>query len=373
VGHDSAVRPFTVNVPQADLDDLLERLARIRWPDEWSGGGWEYGVPLDYAKNLVDIWRTSYDWRALEARLNGYPQFTTTIDGQRIHFLHVRSAEPGALPLVLTHGWPMSIVEYLDVIGPLTDPRAHGGDPADAFDVVIPSRPGYGFSGPTAGPGWNTYRTALAWAELMHRLGYPRYGAHGNDGGSLTSPHLGRVDPEHVVGVHVTQIFSFPSGDPAEFDGLTEDDHARLRFLQSFEQNMMAYNTLQSSQPQTIAFALHDSPVAQLAWSSQLFRDEVPARYILDNVTLYWLTRTGASAARSYWDEAHTLPALEPTTVPLGVAVFPNDFRSIRRFAERDHKNIISWTEYDRGGHFAPAEVPDLVVEDIRAFFRMVR
>ena len=226
--------PFTAAVPQPDLDDLWDRLRRTRWPDEWPGSGWELGLPLADAKRLVEHWTTRYDWRELESRLNAHPQFTTEIDGQRIHFLHVRSAEPDALPLVLTHGWPMSVVEYLDLIGPLTDPAAHGGDRADAFDVVIPSRPGYGFSGPTAGPGWNSYRTARAWATLMHRLGYERYGGHGNDGGSQTSPHLGRVDPDGVVGVHVTQVFSFPSGDPAELAGLGPDDYARLEFLQAF-------------------------------------------------------------------------------------------------------------------------------------------
>jgi pimeloyl-ACP methyl ester carboxylesterase len=366
--------PFAPTIPEADLEDLRDRLRRTRWPDEWPGSGWDLGLPLPHARGLVEHWATDYDWRETEARLARYPQFTTVIDGQRIHFLHVRSAAPGALPLVLTHGWPMSVLEYLDVIGPLTDPAAHGGNAADAFDVVIPSRPGYGFSGPTDGPGWNTYRTAQAWSTMMRRLGYERYGAHGNDGGSQTSPHLGRVDPEGVVGVHVTQVFSFPSGDPSEFDGLSPDDFARLEFLQAFQRDRMAYNLLQSSQPQTIAYALHDSPVAQLAWSAQLFREEVPTRYVLDNVTLYWLTQTGASAARSYWDEAHTLPdGLEPTTTPLGVSVFANDFRSIRRFADRDHKNIVSWVEHDRGGHFAPEEVPDLIVDDLRAFFRPLR
>jgi epoxide hydrolase len=211
---DAKIRPFRIDIPQADLDDLRERLARTRWPDEPPGVDGDYGVPLDYVKQLAERWRTSYDWRSWESRLNQYPQFTTSIDGQNVHLLHVRSPNKDALPLILTHGWPGSIVEFLDVIGPLSDPAAHGGDPADAFDLVIPSLPGYGFSGPTHQLGWNQYRIARAWAELMGRLGYPRYGAVGNDAGSMISPELGRIDPEHVVGVHVTQLFSFPSGGP---------------------------------------------------------------------------------------------------------------------------------------------------------------
>jgi epoxide hydrolase len=212
----SEVQPFRVEIAQADLDDLQARLAQVRWPDELPGVEWAYGVPLDYVRELVDYWRTGYDWRAHEARLNGHPQFTTTIDGQQVHFLHVRSPEADALPLICTHGWPMSVFEYLELIGPLTDPGAHGGDASDAFHLVIPSIPGVAFSGPTTEPGWDNRRIARAWVELMERLGYERYGAHGNDGGSQISPEVGRYDPERIVGVHVTQLFSFPSGDPAE-------------------------------------------------------------------------------------------------------------------------------------------------------------
>jgi epoxide hydrolase len=226
------IRPFRIEVPQAELDDLAERLARTRWANELPldpGGpqagpvppGWEYGVPVGYVRDLVEHWQHHYDWRGWEAKLNTYPQFTTTIDGQRIHFLHVRSPEPDATPLVLTHGWPNTVLEYLDLIAPLSDPAGHGADAADAFHLVIPSLPGFGFSGPTHEPGWDASRTARAWAELMRRLGYDRYGAHGNDAGAIVAPHQGRVDPDHVVGVHVNQVFSFPSGDPAELDGLT--------------------------------------------------------------------------------------------------------------------------------------------------------
>jgi pimeloyl-ACP methyl ester carboxylesterase len=267
---DTQIRPFRIDIPQTDLDDLRDRLDRSRWPDELPGAGWDYGVTLDYVKELAERWRTSFDWRKVEARINEFPQFTSTIDGQNVHFLHVRSPEPGAFPVILTHGWPGSFVEFLDVIGPLTDPRAHGADPADAIDLVIPSMPGFAFSGPTHEAGWDRYRIARAWAELMQRLAYERYGAAGNDGGAFVAPEVGRTDPEHVAGVHVTQIFSLPSGDPAEMEGMSEADAAALQHLQWFWENMGAYNRLQATQPQNLAFALADSPVGQLAWSGQL-------------------------------------------------------------------------------------------------------
>lgn len=368
------IQDFRIDVPQSELDDLADRLARTRWTGELPGVGDAYGVPLDRVRDLTAYWRHGYDWRHWEARLNAHPQFTTSIDGQNIHFLHVRSAEPDALPLILTHGWPMSVVEFLDVIGPLTDPRAHGGDPADAFHLVIPSLPGYAFSGPTSEPGWNRYRTARAWAELMRRLGYRRYGAHGNDAGSFVAPEVGRADPEHVVGVHVTQVFSFPSGSPEELASLDEEDMGKVAYMQWFMENKGAFNKLQSTEPQTLAHALADSPVGQLAWSSQLFGEEVSRDYALTNVMLYWLTNTCASAARFYYEDAHAeqVPA-EPTTVPLGLANFANDFQSVRALAERDHRNIVSWNTYDRGGHFAAHDAPDLLVDDMRQFFRRFR
>jgi len=267
------IRPFRIDIPQSDLDDLQARLSRTRFadslptdaeqPDLPPGAqrpaGWQFGVPTDYVRDLVGYWRDGYDWRVWEARINAHPQFTTTIDGQLVHFLHVRSPEPDALPLILTHGWPGSIVEYLNVIGPLTDPRAHGADPSQAFDVVIPSLPGYGFSGPTTEPGWHNGRIAAAWVELMHRLGYTRYGAVGNDAGSMISPEVGRLDPHGVVGVHVTQVFSFPSGDPAEFAGLSEEEQAGLGVLNWFWANLGAFNQLQSQQPATLSHAIVDS------------------------------------------------------------------------------------------------------------------
>jgi epoxide hydrolase len=370
-----ALNPYVVQIPQQELDHLGSRLRDVRWPDELSGVGWDYGVPRSYVQDLVEYWRDGYDWRLHEARLNEHPQFVTVIDGQRVHFLHVRSPEPDALPLICTHGWPMSVFEYVDLIGPLSDPRAHGGDPADAFDVVIPSIPGVAFSGPTTEPGWDSARVARAWATLMERLGYEHYGAHGNDGGSQISPEVGRNAPERVAGVHVTQLFSFPSGDPAEFADLSESDQAALAFLEQFTAGGgLAYNAYQSAQPQTLAYALQDSPAGWLAWVTQLFRDSVDRDYILTNASVYWLTGTIGSSLRRYYAEAHAMerPA-GPTTTPTGVAIFAEDFQSIRRFADRDHANIVRWTHYDRGSHFAPHDAGDLLVDDIRAFFRDLR
>jgi epoxide hydrolase len=377
------VRPFRIEIPQGDLDDLAGRLARTRFTNELPPDpsrpqagpvppGWEYGVPVGYVRDLVDHWQHRYDWRAWEARLNQHPQYTTTIDGQRIHFLHVRSPEPDALPLILSHGWPNTFLEYVDFVAPLSDPRGHGGQATDAFDVVIPDLPGFGFSGPTREPGWDAQRTARAWAELMARLGYDRYGAHGNDAGAIVAPLQGRVDPDHVVGVHVNQIFSFPSGDPAEFEGLSAEDLGYLQFLQSFVDHAV-HDKLQAAQPQTVAHALADSPAGQIAWSGQLFGNALSKDHILTNVAIYWLTNTAASAARSYYENAHATHPAGPTTVPIGLASFAFDFRPIRRFADRDHANIVSWSEFDRGSHWAAHDATDLLIGDLRQFFARFR
>jgi pimeloyl-ACP methyl ester carboxylesterase len=370
---DNRIHPFRIDVPQDELDDLQARLDRARFPDELPGAGWDYGVPLDYVKGLIDRWRTSFDWRKVEARLNEFPQFTTTIDGQRVHFLHVRSPEPDAFPVIATHGWPGSFVEFVAVIEALTDPRSHGGDPADAFDLVIPSIPGFGFSGPTHERGWDRLRVARAWVELTRRLGYERYGTAGNDAGAFVAPEVGRADPDHVAGVHVTQIFSFPSGDPAEMEGLSEADQAALQHLQWFWEEMGAYNRMQASKPQNLAFALADSPVGQLAWSGQLFGEDVDDDFILTNVAIYWLTRTTASSMRFYYEDDKAEGSTGPSTVPIGLANFKNDFQSLRRFAERDHPNILSWNTYETGGHYGAHQEPELFTADMRAFFRLVR
>jgi epoxide hydrolase len=368
------IRPFTVAVSQDSLDDLKSRLDRVRWTSDAPDPG--YGVSLRWLQRLVAYWRDRYDWRSFEARLNSHAQFVTEIDGQDIHFLHVRSPEPGALPLIVSHGWPGSVAEYLDVIGPLTDPRAHGLDPAIAFDLVIPSLPGFAFSAPLAQRGWGTRRTAAAWVELMHRLGYQNYGAVGNDAGSMISPEIGRLDPGHVVGVHVTQVFSFPSGDPAEFEGMSAEDMAALAKLQWFMDNKISFNQLHSQQPQTLAHALADSPVGLLGWNGQLMTDDAMGErpldddFIVSNVALYWLTNTGGESIRFYYENAHAPRATEPTTVPLGVAGFAGDFSGVRRFAERDHKNIVQWTMHpEPGGHYAAHTEPAVLTGDIRAFY----
>ncbi|MFC8382649.1 epoxide hydrolase family protein [Nocardia sp. NPDC057272] len=373
----TAITPFRIDVPQARLDDLADRLRGALYPDELPGVGDSYGVPAGHVRALAEYWLEEFDWRALESELNAYPQFTTEIDGEDIHFLHIRSSRADATPVILTHGWPGSILEYVDVIAPLTEPESAD---TPAFHLVIPSLPGFGFSGPTRSTGWNRYRTARAWAELMARLGYQRYGAIGNDGGSMVSPEIGRIAPDNVIGVHVTQLFSFPSGDPAEFEGLSEADMAALQHLQWFHENKMAFNTLHSQQPQTLAYALADSPVGLLGWNAQLFGESLDAQFVIANVALYWLTGTAGSSLRFYYEDAHaTEQPTEPTTVPTGLAMFAGDFQSIRRFAERDHSKIVSWNSYDTStgvggandaaGHYAAHEAPAVLVGDIREFF----
>jgi pimeloyl-ACP methyl ester carboxylesterase len=386
---DEQIRPFRIEVPQAALDDLHDRLARTRWPDELPGVDWRYGVPLDYLKELAAYWRTSYDWRQQEATLNAFPQFTTEIDGARVHFVHVRSPEPDALPLIMTHGWPGSIVEFMHIIGPLTDPRLHGGDPADAFHLVAPSIPGFGFSGPTRDTGWDNRRVARAWAELMRRLGYGRYGAQGGDWGSGISRDLGVLHPDTVIGVHLSTLFAPPSGDAAARAELTDVEQERLQASARFRAEGLGYAMIQATRPQTLAYGLTDSPVGQLAWITEKFKewtdsaerpeDAVDRDQLLTNVTVYWLTGTAGSSARLYYETAHTGTGTgwggspELSTVPTGVAVFPREIApAIRRFAERTN-NIVHWSEFDRGGHFAAMEAPDLLIGDVRAFFRRFR
>jgi epoxide hydrolase len=370
--------PYTAEIPQTYLDDLRRRLAATRWAPEQPAGTDDgaYGLPLGRLRRLVARWQ-EFDWRQWEARLNAYPQFMTTVGGQPVHFLHVRSSSPDALPVVLSHGWPGSIFEYLELIDRLVNPTAHGGEPADAFHVVLPSLPGYGFSGPALEPGWGTRRIAAAWAELLAQLGYERYGAIGNDAGSMISPELGRLEPERVVGVHVTQIFSFPSGGPSEFENLSADEQQALKVLDWFWNNKGAFNTLQGQQPQTLAHALSDSPAGLLGWNAQLFDDGLDDDFVLANATLYWLTGTAGTSIRLYYENTHTPaePPAGPTTVPIGLAAaVEGDFRSIRRFAERDHANITSWTDLPGVvGHYAAHTNPDQLADDIRRFFRPLR
>jgi microsomal epoxide hydrolase len=384
------MQPYKIEVPQAALDDLHRRLAETRWPRELPGLGWSRGVPLDYLKELAEYWRTSYDWRAAEARLNSWPQFTTEIDGANVHFLHVRSPEPDAQPMLLTHGWPGSIAEFMEVIDPLTNPRAHGGDPADAFHLVVPSVVGFGFSGPTSQAGWNMPRIAMAWAELMRRLGYERYITQGGDLGAVMSLVLSAIDAEHVAGAHVNML-AVPPGDPAWMEGLSENDLGRLGQVMQFVQERSAYMWVQSQRPQTLAYALTDSPVGQLAWIVEKFfewsdsaktpEDAVPRDQLLTDVSIYWLTSTAGSSAEIYLESVDLLPihpasATPPpvNNVPLGVAVFAHDiFRPVRKFADQVFPNIKRWSEFDKGGHFGAMEEPDLFIADVRAFNRALR
>jgi pimeloyl-ACP methyl ester carboxylesterase len=374
------IRPFRIDVSDAELEDLRERLARTRWPDELPGVGWSYGVALDYVKEMAQHWRTSFDWRKQEAVLNEFPQFTTTIDGTNVHFLHVRSPEPNAMPLILTHGWPGSVAEFLDVIGPLTDPRSHGGDAGDAFDLVIPSIPGFGFSGPTRETGWDSARIAKAWDALMNRLGYERYGAHGGDAGALVTRELGILKPAGLVGVHLLQIFAFPSGDPEEMAKMDEFEKRGMEILANFDA-VSGYVKIHQTRPQTLAYGLTDSPAGQLAWNSELFMGfggesvgNVDRDRFLTHVSIFWFTATAGSSARQYLEDARTGAGYRemPNETPTGVSVFPNDFRSVRAFAERSN-NIVHWSQMDRGGHFAASEAPDLLVEDLRTFFGQFR
>ncbi|GAB3814254.1 epoxide hydrolase family protein [Micromonospora zhanjiangensis] len=374
------ISPFRIDIPQADLDDLARRLAATRWPSEVPGTGADHGMPLDVVRRLVDRWRDGYDWRVHEARLNEFPQFTTTVDGQTIHFLHVRSAEPGATPLLLLHGWPGSVLEFLGMIGPLTDPRAHGGDPSRAFHVVVPSLVGYGFSSPQAEPGWDSARMARAFATLMTALGYDRWGAAGGDAGALVGRELGILAPDGLIGVHLLQIFAFPSGDPdeaaKELARISDADRASLTGTTADFQSKAGYQKIQQTRPQTLGYGLTDSPAGQLAWNAELwtgwgeYADHLDVDTFLTHVSLYWFTRTGVCSARHYYEDAHSGAGYRdlPNRVPTAVAVFPQDFRTVRTFAERANA-IVRYTEFDRGGHFAYTTDPDLVVADLREFF----
>jgi pimeloyl-ACP methyl ester carboxylesterase len=382
------IQPFRIDIPQAELDDLRDRLDGTRWPDESPEAGWKRGVPLGYLQDLAEYWRTGFDWRKHETWLNDLPHFTTTIDGQPIRFLHVTSPEPGALPLVLLHGWPGSIVEFMRMVGPLTDPRANGGNPADAFHVVIPSIPGFGFSTPLRETGWATGRAARAFAELMHRLGYERYGAHGGDIGAGLAGGLSPADPDRVVGVHVASdpptavSFAMFTGDPAATPGLSETEKERVARMKQASADDMGYLQIQSTRPQTLAYALTDSPAGQLAWIVEKFRawsdpaadlpeDAVDRDQLLTNVSVYWFTRTGASAAHVLYESMHAQEWAEPGPAPTGFAVFGRDTIT-RRLMDPDG-SIEHWSEFDRGGHFPAMEVPDLLVGDLRAFFRQLR
>jgi pimeloyl-ACP methyl ester carboxylesterase len=402
MGDSMEIRPFRIAIPQADLEDLRERLHRTRWPDQVpaADAGWSRGVPPAYLKDLAAYWADGFDWRKHEAELNEFPQFVTTIDGQDIHFLHVRSPEASALPLLLTHGWPSSPVEFLHVIGPLTDPRAHGGDPADAFHLVIPSLPGYGFSTPVREPGWgNLFRVAQAWAELMRRLGYSRYGVQGTDVGAGVVGMLAMIDAERVAGVHLTgTTAAMPFGPPVDLEGLSEADRWRGERFNAYQADGLGYLHLQATRPQTLAYALNDSPAGQLAWIVEKFHewtdpaaelpdDAVERDQLLTNASVFWFTGAGASSAHATYEGMQAwremaaqqadgagadeeAPAGAQSGPPTGVAVFAAD-TTIRSLL--DPGDTMHWSEFGRGGHFPAMETPDLLIGDVRAFFGRLR
>ncbi|MGH3645785.1 MAG: epoxide hydrolase family protein [Micromonosporaceae bacterium] len=361
------IQPFRIDIPQADVDDLIDRLAKTRWPDELPGAGWSRGVPLEHLKELAGHWAGGYDWRAAEARLNAFPQFTTEIDGQRIHFLHVRSADPEALPLLLTHGYPSSVAEFTKLIGQLTG----------SFHVVVPSLPGFGFSTPVRETGWAMSRTARAWVELMRRLGYDRYGVHGGDIGGGVSGAVGGIDGEHVVGVHVVTdphtaaaVATFIPGMGDGLDAEDPTDKLIIDRMAEFSREEAGYLAIQNSKPQTIGYALNDSPVGQLAWIAEKYEEwtdlPIDRDQLLTIVSLYWFTGTGVSAARFLYEQAHSLDWGAPPTVPQGFAVFGAD-ETVRKLVSPPEG--AHWTEYDHGRHFPAMECPEDLAADLRTFF----
>jgi pimeloyl-ACP methyl ester carboxylesterase len=375
------IHPFEIRVEDAVLEDLQDRLARTRFPDQIEGTGWEYGIPTDYLRELVEHWREKYDWRAQEARLNELEHFRTSIDGQSVHFIHARSPHEDALPLLLTHGWPGSIVEFLDVIPRLTDPEAYGGEATDAFHVVAPSLPGYGFSEPTRTTGWDPWRIARAFVELMDRVGYSRYGAQGGDWGAQVTMRIGALDTDHCLGIHLNMAFADP---PAEMVVLTDEDKADLAAMQQFMREESAYAMEQSTKPQTVGVGLNDSPAGLLAWIVEKLRtwsdcdgdpESVFTRdQMITNVMTYWVTQNITSSARLYWELQHSGErSPERIEVPTGIASYPKEVIRFPRPWIEQRFNVTHWADMPRGGHFAAMEQPELFVDDVRKFFRTVR
>ncbi|KUM81424.1 epoxide hydrolase [Streptomyces griseorubiginosus] len=380
--HASAlVRPFTVSIPESDIDDLKRRLAGTRWPDPETVGDWSQGVRVENARSLVDHWQHRYDWRRLESELNRHPQFLTEIDGLDIHFLHVRSRNPNALPLILTHGWPGSILDFLKLIGPLTDPVSFGGDAADSFDVVIPSLPGFGFSEKPTETGWTASRIARAWAELMQRLGYTRWAAQGGDWGGVVTTDLGAMQPEGLVGIHLNTQYAFPAQMPEE---LSPEQRDAVETLAFYAGDLGGSNHLQGTKPETVGFALADSPTGQAAWIYEKYQsktdnhglaeDALSVDDILDTISLYWFTNSAASSARIYWENKSRTFAGPKVTLPVAVTVFPKDIPRVpRSWIEGTYDNLIHYGEVDKGGHFAALEQPETLVSEIRTGLRALR
>jgi pimeloyl-ACP methyl ester carboxylesterase len=381
----ATITPFKIDVPEARLEDLRNRLANTIFASEVDAGGWSYGPTGAFMRKMIDRLQNGYYWRAEEAAINRHPQFTTTIDGQTVHFIHVKSKEKNATPLLLIHGWPGSIVEFLGVIDQLTDPVAHGGKPGDVFDVVIPSLPGFGFSGPTREAGWNNVRIGKAFIELMDRLGYSRFGVQGGDAGAIIGPEIGRLAPEKVIGIHLNAatmgFIPFGPIPDEEMATFNEREMTRVGRLQNFMQSYFGFNAVQSTRPQALAYGISDSPAGLLAWISELFVsfgdrvEAVPTDAFLTNFMVYWFTGTAASSIRLYYENAHDPDAWTPKSnsgVPTGVAVFGFDEVPIRRYGEQSN-TIVRWTEFDVGGHYAVLEVPDVWVGDVRTLFASIR
>jgi epoxide hydrolase len=376
------ISPFRIDVSEAAVDDLRERLRRTRWPEPGTAPGWSQGTPLAWVRELCRHWLEDYDFAAAQERLNQFPQFRTAIDGLDISFVHVRSPHPGAAPLILTHGWPGSVVEFRKVISPLTDPVAHGGDAADAFHVVCPMLPGFGFSGKPAEPGWDLSRIADAWDQLMNRLGYPRYGAQGGDWGARVTIELARRHPASLAGIHLNMVPAIP-GPGTEGDDLTERERDALETLARHRGQGQGYVAIQATRPQSIGYGLVDSPAALAAWIAEKYQawsdnDGDPVSVftreeMLDNIMLYWLPAAGASAAGIYWETAGKL-AIDPVTVPAGCSIFPREFyRPSRRWAQRVFPDLRYWNELDKGGHFAALEQPEAFTGEVQSAFRAFR
>lgn len=375
------VRPFTVSIPDREIEDLKRRLARTRWPDPETVDDWSQGVRVENAKSLVDHWARGYDWRRFESALNRFPQFLTEIDGLDIHFIHVRSKNLDAMPLILTHGWPGSVVEFLKLIGPLTDPVAFGGEAADAFDVVIPSLPGFGFSHKPMETGWTVARIASAWVELMKRLGYTRWAAQGGDWGAVVTTALGAMQPEGLAGIHLNTPFAFPARTP---DTLSPEQRHAVETLALYTGDLGGSNHLQGTKPQTVGFALADSPAGQAAWIYEKFQsktdnhglaeDALGMDDMLDAISLYWFTNSAASSGRIYWENKSLTFAGPKLTLPVAVTVFPRDIpRLPRSWIEDTYSNLIHYGEADKGGHFAAFEQPETLVGEIRTGLRALR
>lgn len=375
------VRPFRVAVPESEIADLRQRLARTRWPDPETVSDWSQGVRVENATALVTHWEREYDWRRLESELNRFPQFLTTIDGLDIHFIHVRSANPHAMPLILTHGWPSSIVDFLKLIGPLTDPVAFGGKVEDSFDVVAPSLPGFGFSGKPTGTGWTVSRIAAAWAELMERLGYDHWAAQGGDWGAAVTTALGAARPEGLLGIHLNTPYAFPARIP---DTLSPEERHAVDGLALYTAGLGGSNHLQGTKPQTVGFALADSPAGQAAWIYEKFQsktdnnglaeDALSTDDMLDAISLYWFTNSAASSGRIYWENRSASMAGPTLTLPVAVTVFPRDIpRLPRNWIEDAYSDLIHYGEADKGGHFAALEQPGILIDEIRAGLRSLR